>query len=987
MSGFVRELESEEITKLRGSGQAIEAFVIPRIPNVIYTALLNGVPSTTDMVGEISFDGGSGTLANVRVDMLLRVGSSAGKDDLGTCRIRKLPIAGTFYISETSHVDWADNCFLTVVDDYRVLPRHLKIVDGVPVMEFDVEYDDQHTNFDPVVCMGGHVVKRLVGSSVSFTRDSSDSWVFDGTITDVLWEAPGSSGITGSTTHTPNITYNALGHYAIYCTVTADNGKTYTGVRYVFIVDPDLESKVLNLSIDQTIEDGVNFSFEMVNGCDLSVFQKESFVIAFKRDYVNFEEEDGIGFVEGEENVLGSGWLNEEEMSFNLETGGVRFVVSGAKYWLERISCFPFGLEESVGDPVDWVEMKDLNVDKAVWQLLHWRCTMTRIADFYPSDDERLAGELSSLNTTLGSQLVELATASIFGDVVFEYNGAMFLRVEPQLVPLDDRVDWVTVQEIEMEDLQALVDVVINSYPANALVNLSGVAVPQVTQGIALFSLSTGHIPMHYGSLEILERILLESQDQSNSLAGLMLGWHSSYIQEIRLRFIGNNRMYSLAQFCNADITIDANDNPRGVEYSGKIVPRSIRTTFDNPNGYAYTSITFQPESVERLAVIGDFPEASGVPEIDFSTPPMPKFPPLPPLDNLYLPPGVLPSNHPKVVLIWTSLGVFYSTNFHQPNGEVVKWNAMNYGLSALERIEIPIIHKTPSGALYCLTDGDYTVGWQKVMRASSVGAPWEEIFNASEYPELGSIVVGLGFNPTANDEIAVWGGRPWTFPIDGNTGDFMLKTFSEGLLADTSGTLEFSHNDYSTLIWADDKWNILCSQGTGLLGNFASPYLIRYDAGASFIDDENIQQNAGQGGLPRFGCGAGTQDLLFYWDNGGYAGFGRIINASITWETSLNPDPTQAMSFSPSGTHGMGHSGGTPYKTEDTGATWTLVSGTIPIGSDVWENCGDDFRWIFGGGLIVRLTMDRGATYIDKTGDLLSIAPLVDVIGIRYIS
>ena len=59
-----------------------------------------------------------------------------------------------------------------------------------------------------------------------------------------------------------------------------------------------------------------------------------------------------------------------------------------------------------------------------------------------------------------------------------------------------------------------------------------------------------------------------------------------------------------------------------------------------------------------------------------------------------------------------------------------------------------------------------------------------------------------------------------------------------------------------------------------------------------------------------------------------------------------------------------------------------------VKVEVGVWASCGDNYRWIFGGGMIIKLTMDFGVTVpLDKTGNLTAIAPLVDVTGLRFIS
>jgi len=51
------------------------------------------------------------------------------------------------------------------------------------------------------------------------------------------------------------------------------------------------------------------------------------------------------------------------------------------------------------------------------------------------------------------------------------------------------------------------------------------------------------------------------------------------------------------------------------------------------------------------------------------------------------------------------------------------------------------------------------------------------------------------------------------------------------------------------------------------------------------------------------------------------------------------------------------------------------------------WDNCGDDFRFLFAGGTSLKLTMNFGTdNNFNKEGNLNYIAPLINVTGIRFI-
>src|SRR4026208_1012857 len=126
---MARPLTSPELTLLRSDGQWSKLYLAVLKPNTIYTARLAAVPGSTDLVYEITFTSGSGTLGDVKPGMTLYVGTIAGAYDLGMSRIRKNPISGTFYIGLTSAIDWQSSCYLTVVDEFDWDAKHALLVD------------------------------------------------------------------------------------------------------------------------------------------------------------------------------------------------------------------------------------------------------------------------------------------------------------------------------------------------------------------------------------------------------------------------------------------------------------------------------------------------------------------------------------------------------------------------------------------------------------------------------------------------------------------------------------------------------------------------------------------------------------------------------------------------------------------------------------------------------------------------------------------
>jgi hypothetical protein len=46
-------------------------------------------------------------------------------------------------------------------------------------------------------------------------------------------------------------------------------------------------------------------------------------------------------------------------------------------------------------------------------------------------------------------------------------------------------------------------------------------------------------------------------------------------------------------------------------------------------------------------------------------------------------------------------------------------------------------------------------------------------------------------------------------------------------------------------------------------------------------------------------------------------------------------------------------------YRSLNGGTDWEIMTGLVPLGMSVYENCGDDFRFIFGGGTNLKYTQN----------------------------
>jgi hypothetical protein len=980
---------NEQLARLRSNNQWSRARLAIYKPNVIYTARLASLPASNNRVMQIAFNSGSGTLSDVKQEMTLWVGTSAGAKDLGTCRIRKAPISGTFYIGVTSEIVWQSNAYLTVVDHFPLRAKPVRMGGGKITMDGDVAYTDQSEEFHPVPVMGTHAVAFLEGDDVEVEFDASDSYVFDNVIASYSWSAPGSASISGGTTDNPTITYDAPGCYAVYCTVTSSTSKAWTGVRHVIVFDaehPPISAEIRSPSGDYDTG-GWMFSARMYANADPSEIIDGALCALIAEDWYGGEKLS-MGTVSGRENVVMWGYIAGESIEWNPEGSSVEFTVTGPHEWLKQINAQPVSLFIATDTPDDWTVMPTLTVDRALWHILTWRSNVTSLLDVSLTGDTRRAPSIETMEGSLWAQMSEIAYGKIYARLGCDRYGRLFAQIDPQMVPTAART-WDTLMTLTKKDWAGRVNVSRSPRRKSSMFNTSGWRVDASGSVTTLYSLAMGHIHAQYGAVEApIDQVLVSSQAQANTQAGLFLGWRNNPYGNFDISLAQNNRLIDLYPRQFLDIDLAAEDNPRGIAYAGNLIPRSITLQWDAEALSFTTELTCEAETFPEPAVNGDIPDAE---DIDLSIPTLPGLPPFPDIDPIvYPPPSEENENHPEVVVIATDQGVFWTDNFDDDGAEVV-WQAMNSGLSDDERTMIGQLVVTPGGALYIMTYGGVGgLGWERVMRASGIGGSWVSVFEATE-EHADAFISGLGVNPTASDSVAIVAGQNY---VNFGTLD-THHIWVGGGGGFTQGDLirhKFNYYHKAVVFW-QGGWHVFGHHPSGIGGSSAQPRMWRYtpDGTLDLIDVGGEEWGISVASTTGHIFASVGGDKVVAW-GGGSDGYTIIHDVEgLTQDhitTQLSSNPLGAAAMSPTGAKGMGWAGGTlvPYKTTDGAATWQSVSGTVPVGSDVWENCRDDNRWIFGGGIVVRLTLDQGATYHDKMGNLGYIAPLVNITNIRFI-
>jgi len=977
----IREATVGELAYLRSEGQASRlALAGTENPPIVFQCVINQAFTTHDRVSGFLYDTATGDYTDVLPGMTVWIGSSAGHYDYGQGRIRKALTADTIYIGLESEVNLANDRHVTVIDEMGIWakPPYTDAADDALRMDRDVEYSDQHTAFDPVPIMGPDAVLDVTSYPVTLNfPGASDSWVFDGSIDTWAWTATAGT-LTDEDTNDPLLTVNSYptdGLIRIACTVTADNGKSFTGYRYVHIYDathrPFTDFKASSIGGD--LDSGAwSFSVTMQDNATRAEIRDRAKLILFRTDWYG-ETKTSLGQVEGRENVECYGWVDGESIDYDPLTGSVTFTVLGPVAWMKKLASIQPRLALATKEPSTWIEMPALNVDRFVWHMLHWRSTITAILDVRLSGDVKISAELYSPAAELGSQISDVAWSKIRAMFGANQYGMVYLFVHPNLVPEADR-GWATVMTLETQDWENNINIRRKNKTA-AQIAMNGKAFNASGSAKAYYSLSVGHIPRRYGRPELVEDLLVSDQAQANELCGLMSGQKNNQYEPISIALASNNTMFTLFPAQYAEITVSPSDTVRGITATNlKLIPSTITRHWDEDNGVMTTEIEFEAATAADLSTDGDVPDV--IDPIDIVNPPI-STPIVPPVDIVILPPEDPNDTRPRTLVIAGSLGVFYTENADADDVADIEWFEMNEGLTEDQYENIVNMFLTPSGKIWIhcrYASGD------SIHYANGVGWPFQTLVTQAEISPSGSTIEALGYSPYESEKILFTAG---------------LDSAFDAYVGDSSG---YSQIDLGYQIYyrqVPGMW-IVCTDGGnwyffGSVGGvFSTPWLFIIDSGYTLLYSDSINTATGQDYAYRRAVPIGTSDVFFEWDGSGAGGYnkgsGYPSAPVLTRSTTINMRGSQPTAVSPTGTIIMAASDSTPYRSVDGGDTWESVADTMPVGLGVWESCRDDYRFIGAGGTAIKFTSDVGETFVGLEGNLTYIAALIDIYFVRFV-
>lgn len=760
-------MTSAERAEVASEKQSSRLFAILSRPEPVFKCRINQVFTTHDKVYAFAYDTVTlGSAAAVAYGMTVYLGSADGGWNRGITHVRKTPAGGMFFVGEGSECAYANDLYVTVVNDWGIWAEHFRMnTAGTYYMRHDIPYSNQHASPDPVVNIGPDRAKPYTGSPVTFYFDAARSWVISGALASCVWSAPGSSSIrTATDSGAPSanrgeITFPAPGRYIVSCKITTNTGANRTAYREVYVYNADMLTEIESLESLSGSQSagGWEAAITLATSLPASLPERAKLLIVAEERFGGVAK--SLGPVTDAENVVFIGWTTEETLQTDEYKGKISIRAATAHYWLNRIEAFPAYLV-NVGTraPARWTEMTNgLSVDKMLWHLVAWRSTLNNAVDFYRTGDTRFASEINPPQGKLWNQMRVMANETIRALLGCNRYGQFYAMLDPQLLTASERGGIPTVCALGEDDYQE-VNLTRQTVASVSRVELSGMAIDVNNQAVTYRSLAPGHVFGRHGSVLTVDRLLLGGQAAANSLAALHYA-KGNLPFTLELSGLHNNRFFDPFPGMYANLAIEADSNWRGFSYAGAALVTGVTHKHDKDKGVFSVNLTLEPATVEGPSTNGDVPTAPGTD--DWSPPSFPPItlPPLPPL-----PPDVSLTGVPRYAVLLLAHNrtykeqLWWTDTFDQ---DKPIWRSLNNGLPTDTKGSIWTLTGNQAGRLYFATAKRiYTFDLGGVPRLLA-----DESYFTPLYPTGSSFpydVFALGADPYAADSIAVIAGKPY---------------------------------------------------------------------------------------------------------------------------------------------------------------------------------------------------------------------------------
>lgn len=425
-------------------------------PDPVFKARANNPGSYAFPIRDLEYDTVTlGTYSDIWPNQTVYLGSSEGASDLGVTRVRTLPDSNTLPVGLSSkgnhygEIDPADNCYITVLSDWRVWPKIPRIdTDGTRYMDGALDWATYGQYSPPVAIAGAAVIATIDPDTevITVDFDASDSYTTHpgASIAAYGW-AVGDGTITVGTTSTAAITATFPAGFRWVTVAVADSNSQFHYKHIpVLAIDPADDPCISNFTIERhTIRpDGQEMTVRIRESIPTSTYPDNTLALVFEGEPSGADDRS---------NLVMMGWIEQEPTEIDAtETGTLKDVSLTIVDVAGRLKSLPgfSQIIEHVASPAKWGEMNSPNMNRYLHFLLQWQSTVLDIADYTPAadGDDYTFKVLGSDGASLFEQVSRRAQALIPDHLLTcDTKGALRVLPDPLLQATGDRTSTVQV--------------------------------------------------------------------------------------------------------------------------------------------------------------------------------------------------------------------------------------------------------------------------------------------------------------------------------------------------------------------------------------------------------------------------------------------------------------------------------------------------------------------------------------------------------------
>ena len=582
--------------------------------------------------------------------MTLYVGTTLGGKEKGAIFVFGRT-STTITVGENSHIDWADDDYLTVVNYHQIwpyYPRYVQSDTDITVYKiYEIAYTNQNEDLGSFPVMGPNFAgfRNAASGVCRVYYDGSESEnVYGTTGSTFAWSFEGGNP-TGSTAIMPGwVEYSTPGHYRALLKIRTPSGSEDYGRRHISIYDrPEEGTDVPILKWGMESLSGGREA----GGYRARLWVEENFedivdgalVVIFADDWYGSTQQSIGGNFSNRESIVFSGYILDGSIDYDYQNSRVSFQVGSPSDIMKLGEAFSVSVEDSQnpisdadvkgGDP--WFYLKDLTVKRAIYHYLRWHSSAYALCDVRYVGDDFPIQFFDCNRDSLYDAVNTFIRNTAFGRGVCDRQGALYFEIEAEAINnasselntnlFVDNHDWIGQPSITERTI-----------PDISYLEAGGVAYSGSTGTFTpLLAAAPGATPAYRGNNEKISGLALTSQSQLNTLIGNVYAFRNSRYSNVRLDIAGNYRNFDIAPQELVKLSLNSADNYRGISWTQKnFVIQNIDWTYDSRLGLFKPSIDIAEVT---QGVAGDSIEIPVAPPDDgFDDNPPDPPPPIPPV-------------------------------------------------------------------------------------------------------------------------------------------------------------------------------------------------------------------------------------------------------------------------------------------------------------------------------------------------------------------